>query len=135
MKTRNTLLTIVLVGFGILGLFLLMVAFVALILDIAGWLGLERGAGIDTQMSKNYDLVSGIGPLLITAFGFSGIIVTAWKHWNCHEPGCLKHGKYEVEGGVRLCDEHHPAHLEEGQKVGPAVRLHLDHLAHLKRRA
>jgi hypothetical protein len=54
--------------------------------------------GIDTQASQNYDFVSGVGPMIITALGFSGMILGLWHNLNCHAPGCLRIGRHKVSG-------------------------------------
>lgn len=118
---------------GALG-FAVLVVFVTLLVEadlwLSGVLGLHKQIGTSSQTTENYASVSGHLPILVTIALGSGILVTAWRHWNCHEEACWRHGKYEVEGGIRFCDRHHPA---KGH-VGPATELHERHLRHLRKR-
>ena len=62
--------------------------------------------GIDTQQSDNYDFVSGVGPMLITAVGYGGLIGALVSHVNCHQRGCWRIGRHKV-GGTPWCNTHH----------------------------
>ena len=75
----------------------------ALVMYEHGW---AHFFGIDTQASQNYDFVSGVGPMIITALGFSGMILGLWHSLNCHEPGCLRIGRHKVSG-TPWCNIHH----------------------------
>lgn len=56
------------------------------------------------------------------------------KHVECHEDDCSKRGKYVIEGGVRCCDDHHPALDERDEKDrGFVHKLHVAHLEHVDR--
>lgn len=105
---RRTLLIVLLV---VAGAFLL-VAFAAVVVDVLIWmasiLGVEHALGIDTQMSKNYDSVSGYLPIIVTSLGFSGLLATAWHHLNCHEKGCWRIARFPIAGGsFKTCRKHH----------------------------
>jgi hypothetical protein len=67
---------------------------------------LAHALGIDTQQSQNYDFVSGVGPMLITALGFTGAFLTVVRSLNCHQPGCLRVGRHKVDG-TPWCNRHH----------------------------
>ena len=105
---KRILFTLALIALTALLLVILATGFVELFLWISGIFGLHKELGTSTQTTENYAFVSGIGPIVITTLGFSGLLVTAWKHWNCHEPGCWRHGKYELSSGVKACDIHNP---------------------------
>lgn len=62
--------------------------------------------GIDTQQSDNYDFVSGVGPMIVTAIGYGGLVAGFWHHVNCHEAGCWRLGKHKVDG-TPWCSLHH----------------------------
>ena len=83
---KRILFTLALIALTALLLVILATGFVELFLWISGIFGLHKELGTSTQTTENYAFVSGIGPIVITTLGFSGLLVTAWKHWNCHEP-------------------------------------------------
>jgi hypothetical protein len=97
--------------------------------------GLIHLLGIDTQQSDNYDFVSGVGPMLIAALGYIGIIGGMWKHLNCHADGCMLIGRYPVAGGkYKVCRRHHPD--DEVRARGLSVHLiHREHAAHQQAQA
>lgn len=108
-------------------------------LAAAGWAvaayehGFAHFMGIDTQQSQNYDFVSGVGPMLITAIGLSTLIAGAFRHFNCHVNGCPRIGRYPVAGGhFKVCRVHHP---DEAVRDGNVSRHHIlqAHLRHLGR--
>lgn len=68
--------------------------------------GFAHFLGIDTQQSQNYDFVSGVGPMLITAVGYGGLITAVIGKFNCHEQGCWRIGKHHVNG-TPWCGLHH----------------------------
>lgn len=68
--------------------------------------GLAHGLGIDTQASQNYDFVSGVGPMIIAALGYAGLIASVVHHLNCHQPGCWRIGRHRIGTGV-WCGRHH----------------------------
>ena len=87
------------------------------ILAVCGWAGWAIAAyehgfahfmGIDTQQSQNYDFVSGVGPMFITAIGLSSLIAGLWHHVNCHQSGCWRIGKHKIDG-TPWCSYHHEA--------------------------
>jgi hypothetical protein len=129
-------LALLIVVLGMVFLSLLAAGFVEASLRITRLLHLRHVLGMDTQTTYNYDSVSGVLPIMVTALGFTGVLVTAWRRWNCHEAGCWRHGKYEIEGGVRCCDLHHPAlDTRPVGKRGHVHALHTAHLAHVARHA
>ncbi len=67
--------------------------------------GIIHLLGIDTQQSDNYDFVSGVGPMIITAVGYTGIIVGLWHHVNCHYTGCLRIARHRIDG-TPWCNRH-----------------------------
>lgn len=70
--------------------------------------GFAHGLGIDTQQSQNYDFVSGVGPMIITAIGYGGLITAVVGKFNCHWSGCWRIGKHHVNGSP-WCSLHHTA--------------------------
>lgn len=91
------------------------IAILLVLAAVASWAGwawehpLAHFLGIDTQQSQNYDFVSGVGPMIIAAMGFSGALATMVHHVNCHAPGCWRVGKYPLAGGQwKVCRWHHP---------------------------
>lgn len=94
------------------GAFVFMVASIALIegvLWMANLLGAYHELGIDTQQSHNYAFTSGYGPMMITALGFSGALLTVWKHINCEYPGCPWPGHRHPDHGRPVCTKHYHA--------------------------
>lgn len=90
-------------------LILLAAGFAEAFIGVTGWLGFHHALGIDTQSSQNYDFVSGVGPMVIAALGFSGVGVTVLHHLNCHQTGCPRIGRFPVAGGqFKTCRQHHP---------------------------
>ena len=81
--------------------------FVLGMLGLAGLLGLQHALGMDTQTSKNYASVSGVLPIMVAALGFSGILVTAWRHINCEQPGCWRFGHTHPDHGRPVCRVHY----------------------------
>lgn len=75
---------------------------------LAGLLGLHHALGTDTQTSENYASVSGVLPVIVATLGFSGVLVTAWHHLNCHVPGCPRIARYPIAGGkYKVCKVDH----------------------------
>lgn len=68
--------------------------------------GFAHFLGIDTQASQNYDFVSGVGPMIITALGMGGIVTAVLGKFNCHHVGCWRIGKHHVNGSP-WCSHHH----------------------------
>lgn len=67
---------------------------------------LAHALGIDTQQSQEYDFVSGVGPMIITALGLGSLITGLLHHVNCHQAGCWRIGKHKV-AGTPWCGRHH----------------------------
>jgi hypothetical protein len=104
------LIGIVLVVAGAFILIALAAGFVEASLAIASVLSLQHVLGMDTQASHNYADVSGILPTIVASLGFSGAIITLWRHVNCHVEGCAWVGRYAVDGTpYKVCKTHHPA--------------------------
>lgn len=88
--------------------------------------------GIDTQQSDNYDFVSGVGPMIIAALGFGGVVGGMWHHLNCHADGCFLIGRYPLAGGKwKVCRRHHP---DEQVRQGK-LSVHLIHREHAEHAA
>ena len=68
--------------------------------------GLAHILGIDTQQSQEYDFVSGVGPMLVTALLGGSVIVSLVHHVNCHHEGCWRIGRHKVHG-TPWCNVHH----------------------------
>lgn len=55
-----------------------------------------------------YQFWSGIGSDL-SELTLLGLFFGAWRHLNCHAPGCLRLGKHPTaDGQYKLCRKHHP---------------------------
>lgn len=64
--------------------------------------------GMDNLSGPNYGFWSGIGSDIgeVTIIGGA---VMLYRHHNCHVEGCLRLGKYPVEGTPYVvCKRHHP---------------------------
>ena len=105
--------------------------FAELFIWTAGVLHVQHDLGIDTQASKNYDSVSGYLPIIVTTMGFSGLLVTAWHHLNCHKDGCWRLARYPVAGGkYKVCKIHNPdIAVQEGLTDKHLYDAHLKHEA------
>lgn len=88
-------------------LILLAAAFVEGMLGAAALLGLQHALGMDTQTSHNYAAVSGVLPMIVAAFGFSGALIGIWRHINCEVPGCPRPGHTHPEHGRPVCRRHY----------------------------
>jgi hypothetical protein len=104
---------------GIIVYMLLAAVLADLFIWLAGVLGIQRSLGIDTQLSKNYALVSGSLPVVIASFGFAGVLATMFKHLNCEQPGCWKLGHRHPDHGRPVCREHY--HHDVAPPAPPAV--------------
>jgi len=98
---------------------LVAVGFVVAFITVTGWLGFQHSLGIDTQQSEYYDFVSGVGPMIIASLGFSGILVTAWKHINCEHPGCMLPGHPHPDHGRPVCRRHYLADVRPHHDANP----------------
>lgn len=86
--------------------FLLLLALVGLVVLIyANQRGIIHLLGIDTQQSDNYDFFSGVGPVVVTGIGYTGMIAGLWHHVNCHASGCWRIGRHKVDG-TPWCNAH-----------------------------
>jgi hypothetical protein len=71
--------------------------------DWQTWLGFTKQ---DYFVSgQNYAFYSGIGPMLLTAAGFSTIIGGLWHAHNCHYDGCWAIGRHRIKGSP-YCNLH-----------------------------
>lgn len=85
--------------------------------------GMAHFFGVDTQQSQNYDFVSGVGPMIITALGYLGIVSTLLHHFNCHVTGCWNVGRFTVaDGQYKVCRSHHPDKLV---RLGKLTHTHI----------
>lgn len=73
--------------------------------------------GMDTQTSKNYASVSGYLPIMVAVNGFSGILVTAYRHINCEHPGCWWPGHVHPEHGRPVCRKHYHSDAVVPEKI------------------
>jgi hypothetical protein len=106
-RTRRLLMVIPAIALAAIVVTFIAAGVVVGFIWLSGVLGLERALGIDTQSSKNYDLVSGVLPALITSLGFSGLVVTMVKHINCEQPGCWRIGHRHPDHGRPVCRKHY----------------------------
>ena len=58
---------------------------------LAHWLGLDNASG------RVYLFLSGAGSFLLKG----SIVVMAWRHLNCHEPGCWRPARHHMGGYCR----------------------------------
>lgn len=114
-----------LVTAGALLLVLLSVGFIEVVIVVTGWLDLHRAMGIDTQASQNYDFVSGAGPMMVAALGFSGVVTAVWRHLSCHAPGCWHLGRFPIDHLYRVCAVHHPDVPDGGPSHADLKAAHL----------
>jgi hypothetical protein len=126
---RRILLALLVVAVGLLALTLLATAFVESFLWLSGKLGLHHQLGTDTQTSQNYASVSGVLPIVVATLGFSGILVGAWRHLECHEATCHKRGLVRLPDGTRCCHEHDPRHPNDKPLPGHVGRMWEAHKA------
>lgn len=81
--------------------------------------------GIDTATGPFYAFWSGFGSDLT----YLGVFWALARRHNCHEPRCLRIGRFPVTGtSWRVCKHHHPSppgrgirqrhHLYAGERVG-----------------
>lgn len=63
--------------------------------------------GIDTQGSYWYAFYSGVGAKLIPNPGELVLAFLWYRHHTCHERGCLRLGKHQLDG-TPYCTKHHP---------------------------
>lgn len=109
-KLARILAIPVLIAAAALLLVLAVTAFVVGILKLAGLLGLQHALGMDTQTSHQYASVSGSMPMMVAVLGFSGVLVTAYKHLNCEESGCWRLGHRHPGHGRPVCRKHYLTH-------------------------
>lgn len=128
---RKILLVAVSLILGYVLLVFLLGGFAVTVLAFSDLLGIQRSLGIDGQASKNYAFVSGSGPMFIAALGFTGLVVTAVHHLNCHQAGCPRVGRYPVAGGeYKVCRRHHPdPQIKEGVSAAHLLSAHEKHQA------
>lgn len=123
---KATLIAIAGVVLAFIVLLLLALGFVELFLWATGVLNLHKQLGTSAQTTENYAFVSGIGPMVVTTLGFAGILVTAFRHFNCHvnSPSfCWRFG-HPVEGtSFRACKAHHPSQFRQ-----PHGKVSADHI-------
>lgn len=87
------------------------------------WAGLMFGLGVrwrnPSVPSGPYNWWSGAGPVIVGALlQFMGAVALMWWHNTCHNPACMRYGRYPAAGGTfKYCQWHHPdAHPETGFK-------------------
>lgn len=68
--------------------------------------GFAHALGVDTQASQQYDFVSGVGPMILTALSMTTIVSGLWSAHNCHATGCWRIGRHKVKG-TPWCNHHH----------------------------
>lgn len=106
----RTIPAIFMIVVGAFVLTLFAAAFVEGFIGVSSLLRLQHSLGVDTQMSKNYDSVSGYLPMVVTSLGFSGLLITVWHHLNCGCPGCWRiatHHYVDKDGKKHiLCHKH-----------------------------
>ena len=65
--------------------------------------------GIDNLSGAYYGFWSGVGSD-ITELALIGAL---WRHFNCHQRGCLRIGRHP-HGPYKLCKKHHPLVPDQG---------------------
>lgn len=119
----------VLIVLAAIALTLLATGFIEGFLFLTNIMHLQHALGFDTQTSHNYASASGTLPMVVTALGFSGLLVTALHHLNCHEPGCWRIARFSVAGGkFKTCKIHHPdPAVREGIKAHHILTAHQEY--------
>lgn len=126
-RTVSTLGLIVLTAILIT---LLAAAFVRGFMWAAAFTGTQHAIGGDVQTTKAYATVSGYLPMIVTALGFAGVFVTAFKHFNCHVNSprfCWRFGHPVVtdSGGAttfRACHKHNEHREDDGTVTAGHIR-------------
>jgi hypothetical protein len=69
---------------------------------------------------------TGIGYAFFSCFaGSLSIVGLLWHRFNCHEPRCLRIGRYHVAGGEYVvCARHHPDGKPTRERIHAAHRAH-----------
>ncbi len=81
------------------------------------WLGTDNGN------SPFYLFYSGIFAVMVFTLGIVTNVYVHLRKNNCHEPGCIRLGRFPVEGTVWVaCHRHHP---------DPPVKGRIRHQYHL----
>jgi hypothetical protein len=52
---------------------------------------------------------------LLTLIVLISALAAIYKHFECHEEGCHRHGKYP-HGHIKLCSKHHPLITGDSKK-------------------
>ncbi len=102
------------------------------------WLAIHTGTGYCVNIPARYQQActaysfwSGFGSVVPwSLFSMGGIfagLAVGLKKVNCHEPGCLRIGRYPDAGGAfHYCGAHHPGW--DGKNPSREHRLHLHRL-------
>jgi|SRR5215472_4701014 len=78
---------------------------------------------LDPLHNDGYQFWSGIGSDL----AYIAAIVALFRHWNCHEHGCWRHGSVALENGTRTCHKHDPRTPHDKPREGHVRRLWEQH--------
>jgi len=92
--------------------------------------GFNHFIGIDTQSSDNYAFFSGFGAWLSSTLGLTTIIVTMYKHLNCHADQCMRIGRFPVAGGAYKVCRHHHEHVTGRTHKLTADAIRAAHILH-----
>lgn len=78
------------------------------------WHWVEVHTGTVNESGPYYGFWSGFGSDLgeVTLLG---AVLAAWRHKNCHHPGCLRVGRPVDGTPYTACHRHHPAHENAGR--------------------
>ena len=122
---KRSLLTVMAVVLAWLVLIFLMTGLIELFLWTTGVLGLHHQLGTSSQTTENYAAPSGTLAVMITSLGFVGVLVTAFKHFNCHVNSpyfCWRFGHAVPGTSFRACHAHHPDRETGGEVT--AAHIH-----------
>lgn len=89
---------------GTIGVFAL--AFIGMVAFWFGAFWLAQATGFNKQVTPEYGFSSGIGPMILAAFGYGTLVAGVWHGVNCHEGGCWRIGRHRVDG-TPWCNVHH----------------------------
>lgn len=89
-------------------------------------LGQCAGSAHEVSRCKSYNWWSGIGAVVFGELAALGILITLFKHVNCHVNSphfCFRYGHPVPGTSFRACHKHHPGR-ETGGKVTAENILH-----------
>lgn len=97
------------------------------------WHWFEVHTGTVNESGPYYGFWSGfgsdLGEYVILGAVFNGLYLH-WRHINCHDPKCMRIGRYQAAGGqYKLCRHHHPDLMGIRPTLALMHRHHREHVA------